>query len=218
VALPDGATSKALPFVVVEIVEPLEQNSQPLRRNERSPSRPVINPFTRRHHARSSSRPGYPHLGTTAHTVGLGGFSVAPDVGPVPGSPENIFREPHGDPGLPRRSSGDLTPWTRQGGLLLNRALTTAPRKPAAHRGKGWGEVTEQAVRSLPARGKPLVSIPWGPHARNLRPQLGSSSAIESAHASPMPADRGFFGPRPPSRATDLLVRRGPQPVDRRLR
>ena len=89
--------------------------------------------------------------------------------------------------------------------LLLNRALTTAPRKPAAHRGKGWEEVTEQAIRALVARGRPLVSILWGRDARNLRPLLGDLPAVESAHPSPMSADRGFFGSRPFSRANELL-------------
>ncbi len=153
---------------------------------------------------------------TPGHAVGLS-FSVAPDVRPVPGSLENIFREMHTDLGLPRPSNGDLTPWTRQGVLLLNRALTTAPRKPAAHRGKGWEEVTEQAIRALAARGKPLVSVLWGRDARSLQPLLGDLPAIESSHPSPMSADRGFFGSRPFSRVNDLLVRQGAQPVDWRL-
>ncbi|MFJ1865580.1 uracil-DNA glycosylase [Streptomyces sp. NPDC088097] len=144
-------------------------------------------------------------------------FSVAPDVRQVPGSLENIFREMHTDLGLPRPSNGDLTPWTRQGVLLLNRALTTAPRKPGSHRGKGWEEVTEQAIRALAARGKPMVSILWGRDARNARPLLGSLPAIESAHPSPMSADRGFFGSRPFSRTNEALASLGAQPVDWRL-
>lgn len=153
---------------------------------------------------------------TPGHAVGLS-FSVAPEVRPLPGSLENIFREAHTDLGLPRPSNGDLTPWTRQGVLLLNRALTTAPRKPAAHRGKGWEDVTEQAIRALVARGKPMVSILWGRDARNCRPMLGDYPAVESAHPSPMSADRGFFGSRPFSRANDLLIGQGAQPVDWRL-
>src|SRR5690606_8198306 len=153
---------------------------------------------------------------TPGHAVGLS-FSVAPDVRPLPGSLINIFRELHQDLGLPQPSTGDLTPWTEQGVLLLNRALTTAPRRPAAHRGKGWEEVTEQAIRALAARGKPLVSILWGRDARNCRPLLGDLPSVESAHPSPMSADRGFFGSRPFSRANDLLIRQGGQPVDWRL-
>ncbi|MFJ6215750.1 uracil-DNA glycosylase [Streptomyces sp. NPDC092296] len=153
---------------------------------------------------------------TPGHAVGLS-FSVAPEVRPLPGSLLNIFQEYGRDLGFPPPSNGDLTPWTRQGVLLLNRALTTAPRKPAAHRGKGWEEVTDQAIRALAARGKPLVAILWGRDARNLRPLLGQLPAIESAHPSPMSADRGFFGSRPFSRANELLVQQGAEPVDWRL-
>lgn len=77
--------------------------------------------------------------------------------------------------------------------------------------------MTEQAIRALAARGKPLVSILWGRDARNARPLLGDLPAIESAHPSPMSADRGFFGSRPFSRANDLLVGQGAQPVEWRL-
>jgi len=153
---------------------------------------------------------------TPGHAVGLS-FSVAPDVRPLPGSLENIYRELVADLGVPRPSNGDLTPWTRQGVLLLNRALTTAPRRPGAHRGKGWEQVTEQAIRALAARGRPLVSILWGRDARNVRPLLGDLPAIESAHPSPMSADRGFFGSRPFSRTNELLTRQGAEPVDWRL-
>lgn len=153
---------------------------------------------------------------TPGHAVGLS-FSVAPEVRPLPGSLENIFRELHTDLGLDRPSTGDLTPWTEQGVLLLNRALTTAPRRPAAHQGKGWEEVTEQAIRALAARGKPLVAILWGRDARNLRPLLGPVPSVESAHPSPMSADRGFFGSRPFSRANTLLGEQGAPPVDWRL-
>ncbi|MEU8773851.1 uracil-DNA glycosylase [Streptomyces sp. NPDC048606] len=150
---------------------------------------------------------------TPGHAMGLS-FSVAPEVRPVPPSLDNIFREMHTDLGLPRPVNGDLTPWTRQGVLLLNRALTTAPRKTGGHRGKGWEAVTEQAIRALAARGKPLVSVLWGRDARNLRPLLGELPAVESVHPSPMSAGNGFFGSRPFSRVNDLLQRQGAQPVD----
>jgi uracil-DNA glycosylase len=154
---------------------------------------------------------------TPGMAVGLS-FSVAPDVRQLPGSLENIFRELHTDLGLSRPSNGDLTPWTRQGVLLLNRALTTAPRKPGAHRGKGWEEVTEQAIRALAARKtEPLVAILWGRDARTLVPLLEGIPAIESAHPSPYSAANGFFGSRPFSRANHLLEQEGAQPVDWKL-
>jgi uracil-DNA glycosylase len=153
---------------------------------------------------------------TPGHPVGLS-FSVAPEVRPLPGSLINIFREYGADLGHPEPSNGDLTPWTERGVLLLNRSLTVAPGKPASHRGKGWEEVTEQAIRALAARGTPLVAILWGRDARNLRPLLGEVPCIESAHPSPMSADRGFFGSRPFGKANAMLERQGAQPIDWKL-
>lgn len=153
---------------------------------------------------------------TPGHAVGLS-FSVAPEVRPIPASLVNIYQEYQQDLGLPAPSNGDLTPWTEQGVLLLNRALTTAPRKPGAHRDKGWEEVTEQAIRALVARGGPLVAILWGRDARNLRPLLGPVPAVESSHPSPYSASYGFFGSRPFSRANEMLAQQGAQPVDWRL-
>jgi uracil-DNA glycosylase len=154
---------------------------------------------------------------TPGHAVGLS-FSVAPQVRPLPGSLVNIFREYRQDLGLPEPANGDLSAWTERGVLLLNRALTTAPGKPGAHRGKGWEAVTAQAITALVERGTPMVSILWGRDARDLKPLLGPSAAcVESAHPSPMSADRGFFGSRPFSRANELLVRIGGEPVDWQL-
>jgi uracil-DNA glycosylase len=153
---------------------------------------------------------------TPGHAVGLS-FSVAPDVRPLPKSLINIYREYCEDLGHPAPSNGDLTPWTEHGVLLLNRALTVAPGKPNSHQGKGWEEITEQAIRGLAARGTPLVAILWGRNARNLKPLLGSVPCVESAHPSPMSAHYGFFGSRPFSKANALLEEQGAQPVDWKL-
>ena len=154
---------------------------------------------------------------TPGHAVGLS-FSVAPETRPVPRSLHNIFREYSEDLGHPAPSSGDLTPWTERGVLLLNRCLTVAPGEPGSHRNKGWEEVTEQAIRALVARdAEPMVAILWGRDARNLAPLLDDVPLVESAHPSPMSADRGFFGSRPFSRANDLLEEIGGDPVDWKL-
>src|SRR5215472_3009059 len=88
---------------------------------------------------------------TPGHAVGLS-FSVAPTVRRLPPSLLNIFREYTADLGYPAPSSGDLVPWSERGVLLLNRVLTVQPGRPASHRGKGWEEVTEQAIRALAGR------------------------------------------------------------------
>lgn len=149
---------------------------------------------------------------TPGHPVGLS-FSVEPDVYPIPRSLQNIYRELGTDLGLPTPANGDLTPWSQHGVLLLNRVLTVAPGAPGAHRGKGWEVVTDQAIRALAARRTPLVAILWGRDAQTLRPMLAGVPCIESAHPSPMSADRGFFGSRPFSRANALLVEQGAEPV-----
>ncbi|HEX8761803.1 MAG TPA: uracil-DNA glycosylase [Pseudonocardiaceae bacterium] len=151
---------------------------------------------------------------TPGHAVGLS-FSVEPDVRPLPRSLVNIFREYSDDLGLPTPSNGDLSPWAQRGVLLLNRVLTVEPGRPGSHRGKGWEQVTEQAIHALVARqAEPLVAILWGRDARTLRPMLSDVPCIESAHPSPMSADRGFFGSRPFSRANALLADLGADPVD----
>lgn len=153
---------------------------------------------------------------TPGHPIGLC-FSVAADVRPLPKSLVNIFTEYSDDLGHPAPSNGDLSPWTGQGVLLLNRALTVQPGKPNSHQGKGWEEITEQAIRALAARDEPLVAILWGRNARNLKPLLGDTPCIESAHPSPLSAHNGFLGSRPFSRANDLLAKAGADAVDWKL-
>jgi uracil-DNA glycosylase len=153
---------------------------------------------------------------TPGNPVGLS-FSVAPEVRRLPPSLINIFREYSADLGYPAPANGDLTPWAERGVLLLNRVLTVAPGRPGSHRGKGWEEVTEQAIRALAGRPEPLAAILWGRDARNLAPLLDGVPLIESAHPSPNSADRGFFGSRPFSRANALLEARGAHPIDWKL-
>ncbi|CAN5231536.1 MAG: uracil-DNA glycosylase [Euzebyales bacterium] len=153
---------------------------------------------------------------TPGHPIGLC-FSVAADVRPLPPSLANIFREYADDLGHPSPSNGDLTPWTQQGVMLLNRCLTVRPGASASHRGKGWEAVTERAIVALAARRRPLVAILWGSDARNLKPLLGGVPVVESPHPSPLSASRGFFGSRPFSRANQLLTEQGAEPIDWRL-
>lgn len=153
---------------------------------------------------------------TPGHPIGLC-FAVAPDVRPLPKSLVNIYKEYVEDLGHPLPANGDLTPWTEQGVLLLNRSLTVSPGKPNSHQGKGWEEVTEQAIKALAARNEPMVAILWGRNARNLKPLLGDVPCIESPHPSPLSAHAGFFGSRPFSRANELLVKQGADPVDWKL-
>ena len=133
---------------------------------------------------------------TPGNPVGLS-FSVAPDVRRLPPSLVNIFTEYSADLGYPAPVNGDLTPWTERGVLLLNRVLTVQPGKPGSHRGKGWEEVTEQAIRALAARKTgqktaPLVAILWGRDARTLVPLLALAS--DTSIGSSVGASEPVFG------------------------
>lgn len=152
---------------------------------------------------------------TPGHAMGLS-FSVAPGVTP-PRSLQNIFTELVDDLGVPRPTSGDLTPWSREGACLLNRVLTVRAGAPGSHRSRGWEEVTDLAIDALVARDQPLVAILWGRDAQSLGPRLSRTPMICSPHPSPLSASRGFFGSHPFSRANALLAEQGAAPVDWRL-
>lgn len=150
---------------------------------------------------------------TPGHPIGLS-FAVAPDVRPLPGSLRNIFQELSVDLGVPPSPHGDLTTWADQGVMLLNRVLTVRPGEAASHRGRGWEEITSQAIDALVARGGPAAAILWGRDAQSLKGALGAIPWVESAHPSPLSASRGFFGSRPFSRVNRLLEEQGAAPVD----
>jgi len=153
---------------------------------------------------------------TPGHAMGLS-FSTAPGVRPLPRSLVNIFKEYSSDLGLPMPEDGDLTPWSEQGVALFNRVLSVQPGKAGSHRGRGWEEVTEHALRALAERGKPLVAILWGRDAQNTQKFLGDTACICSPHPSPLSAARGFFGSKPFSHANELLVQQGAEPVNWQL-
>lgn len=150
---------------------------------------------------------------TPGHPIGLA-FAVDSRVRPVPRSLQNMYRELHDDLGIEPAPHGDLTAWSAQGVMLLNRVLTVAPGAPASHRGWGWEQVTEHAIRTLVARATPLVVVLWGRDAAGLAPLLGDVPVIASAHPSPLSARRGFFGSRPFSRVNAALEAQGASPVD----
>lgn len=153
---------------------------------------------------------------TPGHPIGLS-FAVDREVRPLPRSLGNIYRELDSDLGIPPAPHGDLTAWSDQGVLLLNRVLTVRPGDAGSHRRWGWEQVTELAIKALVARDRPLVAILWGKDAASLEPLLGDTPVIASAHPSPLSARRGFFGSRPFSRANELLEALDSTAVDWRV-
>ena len=149
---------------------------------------------------------------TPGNAMGLS-FSVQRDM-PLPKSLINIYRELSDDLGIEPAQHGDLSSWSDEGIMLMNRVLSVREGAPGSHRNKGWEEVTECAIRALAARNNPLVGLLWGADARRTAPMLEPYPCVESAHPSPLSAHRGFFGSRPFSRVNTLLVEQGAEPVD----
>lgn len=114
---------------------------------------------------------------TPGHPMGLS-FSVHPGVTPIPRSLANIFRELQEDIGCPAPSTGDLTSWSEHGVALFNRVLTVRPGHSGSHRGKGWEEVTECAIKALAERDRPLVAILWGRDAQSTAKWLGNTPTV----------------------------------------
>jgi uracil-DNA glycosylase len=132
-------------------------------------------------------------------------FSV-PDNIQKPPSLRNIFKELKSDINIDREKN-DLTDWAKQGVLLLNSILTVVQDSPLSHKDKGWEIFTDEIIRKLNDREKPIVFILWGNYARSKRILITNKKhlIIESAHPSPLSASRGFFGSKPFSKTNDFL-------------
>ena len=144
-------------------------------------------------------------------------FSVPQGV-PAPPSLKNIFREIESDLGVRMSGSPDLTPWARQGVLLLNAVLTVRAGEPTSHSGLGWQTFTDAVIRTVSERRDGVVFLLWGNYARGKAPLIDGARhlVLEAAHPSPL-ARGAFFGCRHFSRCNDYLVAHGQPPIDWKL-
>ena len=142
-------------------------------------------------------------------------FSVKPDV-EIPPSLVNIYQELHDDCGCYIPNNGYLVKWAEQGVLLLNTVLTVRAHQANSHRGIGWEEFTDAAIRALNDQDRPIVFILWGRPAQSKKAMLNNPRhlILEAPHPSPLSASRGFFGSRPFSQTNAFLEKNGLQPID----
>lgn len=142
-------------------------------------------------------------------------FSVKPDV-EIPPSLVNIYQELHEDLGCYIPDNGYLTKWAEQGVLMLNTVLTVRAHQANSHRGIGWEEFTDAAIRKLNEEDRPIVFILWGRPAQMKKSMLHNPKhlILEAPHPSPLSAYRGFFGSRPFSKTNAFLEQNGIAPID----
>lgn len=155
---------------------------------------------------------------TPGDAMGLS-FSVKPGRR-IPASLHNIYKERQDDLGIAPSNTGDLTPWTSQGVLLLNATLTVLAGQRNSMSNIGWQQFTDETIKVLNKRAQshPIVYILWGRNARNKKDLIDTDNPniciIESTHPSPLSASHGFFGSKPFSRANRFLEAHGVEPID----
>ena len=142
-------------------------------------------------------------------------FSVKPDV-EIPPSLVNIYQELHDDLGCYIPNNGYLVKWAKQGVLMLNTVLTVRAHQANSHRGMGWEQFTDAAIRILNEQDRPIVFILWGSPAQKKAQMLDNPKhlILKAPHPSPLSAYRGFFGSRPFSKTNEFLVKNGLTPID----
>lgn len=151
------------------------------------------------------------------HTPGVAhglAFSVNPDK-PIPPSLANIYKEIDSDIGHHNNQTGDLTPWQKQGVLLLNNVLTVEAHHAGSHRGRGWEQFTESTIKYLNDTRKHIVFILWGRDAQKKESLIDPEKhlILKSPHPSPFSAHSGFFGSHPFSQTNAYLIMTGQSPI-----
>ena len=139
-------------------------------------------------------------------------FSVHKDQ-PLPKSLINIYKELYDDLGIKPAKIGDLTPWARQGVLLLNTILTVQKGNALSHNMIGWETFTNEVIKTLNEQNQKIVFILWGSYAISKKALLNNPNhlILTSPHPSPLSAYRGFFGSKPFSKTNKFLY---PEVVD----
>ncbi len=142
-------------------------------------------------------------------------FSVADGI-PLPPSLKNMYKEMATDLEVPAPSKGDLSPWAKQGVLLLNATLTVRAHQAGSHQKRGWEEFTDEIVARLNEHPRRLVFILWGSYAKRKAQGIDRTRHrfISAPHPSPLSAHRGFFGSRPYSQCNEILESWGEAPID----
>ena len=122
-------------------------------------------------------------------------FSVKQGIEQPP-SLVNIYRELHNELGCYIPKSGSLVPWAKQGVLLLNTLLTVRAHQAFSHKGIGWEQFTDAAIRAVNQVDRPVVFMLWGRPAGEKAALLDNPKhlVLKCAHPSPLSASRGFFG------------------------
>lgn len=134
----------------------------------------------------------------------------------TPPSLVNMYKELHDDLGLYIPNNGFLEKWAKQGVLLLNTILTVRDSQANSHSGLGWQTFTDNVIKSLNEREKPIIFILWGNNAKSKEKFIDTNKhyILKGVHPSPLSANRGFFGCKHFSEANRILKNLGEKEID----
>lgn len=142
-------------------------------------------------------------------------FSVQPGI-QTPPSLQNMYKELRDDLGCFIPNNGYLVPWAQQGVLLLNTVLTVEAGKANSHRKKGWENFTDEVIRKLNERDKPIVFLLWGNNAKEKMNIITNPNhfILTTVHPSPLSATRGFMGCKHFSKTNEILKELGEKEIN----
>lgn len=142
-------------------------------------------------------------------------FSVQPGVR-TPPSLLNMYKELHNDLECYIPNNGYLIPWTKQGVLLLNTVLTVRSGEANSHRKKGWENFTDELIKKLNEREKPVIFLLWGNNAKEKMSLIINPIhfILTTVHPSPLSATRGFIGCKHFSKTNEILNSIGEKEID----
>lgn len=142
-------------------------------------------------------------------------FSVKPGI-QTPPSLQNIYKELHDEMNLYIPNNGFLTKWADQGVMMLNTVLTVRAHSANSHKGIGWEEFTDAAIRALNEQDRPIVYMLWGSNAQSKERMLDNKKqlVLKAPHPSPLSAYRGFFGCNHFIKCNEFLRENGLEEID----
>jgi len=146
-------------------------------------------------------------------------FSVLDGIKKPP-SLNNIFKELSNDLQIPITKTGNLTPWAKQGVLLLNTTLTVREKQAGSHQKQGWENFTNAVIQEISVGKEDVIFLLWGRFAQDKEKLIDKNKhhVLRAPHPSPFSAYSGFFGCKHFSKTNVILRKRGLTEIDWRLR
>ncbi len=145
-------------------------------------------------------------------------FSV-PNGVKTPPSLRNIFKELQEDLNIPISNNGNLSPWGKQGVLLLNATLTVREKEAGSHQKLGWENFTDTVIEKISKKKEGMIFLLWGVFAQKKSILINTKKhhILTAAHPSPFSAYKGFFGCKHFSKTNEILIKNNQQPIEWKL-